>query len=105
MVRRIRGEPARTAVPGGDERRQREPVFEADRQGRRLTGFARAAPRLIGSAASFGALCAATLVWLALGPGFGFSSDWLLVPSAGPAVLGRPPPLPPSLSPEPGPHA
>jgi low affinity Fe/Cu permease len=43
---------------------------------------ARAAPGVIGSAASFVLLCIVTLVWLALGPVFGFSSNWLLVPSA-----------------------
>jgi low affinity Fe/Cu permease len=48
---------------------------------------ARAAPRLIGSAASFLLLCAATVIWLALGPVFGFSSGWLLVPSAAASVV------------------
>jgi low affinity Fe/Cu permease len=37
---------------------------------------------VIGSAASFVLLCTATLIWLALGPVFDFSSGWLLVPSA-----------------------
>jgi low affinity Fe/Cu permease len=43
---------------------------------------ARGAPGVIGSAASFVLLCTATVVWLALGPVLGFSSGWLLVPSA-----------------------
>jgi low affinity Fe/Cu permease len=43
---------------------------------------ARAAPGVIGSATSFLLLCTATVVWLALGPLFDFSSGWLLVPSA-----------------------
>jgi low affinity Fe/Cu permease len=37
---------------------------------------------VIGSAAFFVLLCTATLIWLALGPALGFSSGWLLVPSA-----------------------
>jgi low affinity Fe/Cu permease len=32
-------------------------------------------------------LCAATIVWLALGPVFSFSSGWLLVPSAAASIL------------------
>jgi low affinity Fe/Cu permease len=47
--------------------------------GRRL---ARATPGLIGSASAFLVALAATAAWLALGPAFGFSSGWLLVPSA-----------------------
>jgi low affinity Fe/Cu permease len=53
---------------------------------RKLSGAAqaaaRAAPRLIGSTGAFVILCAAMIVWLALGPLVGFSSGWLLVPSA-----------------------
>jgi low affinity Fe/Cu permease len=48
---------------------------------------ARAAPGLIGSATSFILLCATTLVWLVLGPVFGFSSGWLLVPSAAASII------------------
>jgi low affinity Fe/Cu permease len=44
--------------------------------------LARAAPGWIGSPAIFVGLLAATVVWLALGPAFGFSDSWLLVPSA-----------------------
>ena len=49
--------------------------------------LARLAPRLIGSAGSFALLLGLTLVWLALGPAFGFSSGWLLVPSAGASIV------------------
>jgi low affinity Fe/Cu permease len=48
---------------------------------------ARAAPGIIGSAASFLLLALATLVWLALGPAFAFSSGWLLVPSAAASIV------------------
>jgi low affinity Fe/Cu permease len=44
--------------------------------------LARAAPGWIGAPATFVGLLAATAVWLALGPVFGFSDSWLLVPSA-----------------------
>jgi low affinity Fe/Cu permease len=37
---------------------------------------------VIGSTGAFLILCIATLVWLAVGPVVGFSSSWLLVPSA-----------------------
>jgi low affinity Fe/Cu permease len=47
--------------------------------GRRLARFS---PALIGSASAFLVTLAATIVWLALGPVFDFSSGWLLVPSA-----------------------
>jgi low affinity Fe/Cu permease len=46
------------------------------------SALARRAPAVVGSAASFLVLVAATLVWLAVGPAAGFSDDWLLVPSA-----------------------
>jgi low affinity Fe/Cu permease len=53
---------------------------------RKLSGAAQAAargaPRVIGSTGAFVILCAAMVVWLALGPVVGFSSGWLLVPSA-----------------------
>jgi len=48
----------------------------------RVDTIARAAPGAVGSSAAVIALAAATIVWLALGPLFGFSDAWLLVPSA-----------------------
>jgi low affinity Fe/Cu permease len=63
-----------------------QPPVESDRAGRKLTAAvqaaARGAPRVIGSTGAFLILCAATVVWLGLGPVLGFSSGWLLVPSA-----------------------
>jgi low affinity Fe/Cu permease len=41
----------------------------------------------VGSAAAFVVLLATTVVWLAVGPLTGFSSGWLLVPSAVASVL------------------
>lgn len=48
--------------------------------------LARASPGLIGSSSAFLLLLAATVVWLALGPVLGFSSGWLLVPSAAASI-------------------
>jgi low affinity Fe/Cu permease len=47
--------------------------------GRRL---ARASPSVVGSASAFLFLLGTTAVWLAIGPVFDFSANWLLVPSA-----------------------
>ena len=44
--------------------------------------LARAAPAVIGSAGAFLVLLGATVGWLLAGPATGFSSGWLLVPSA-----------------------
>jgi len=44
--------------------------------------IARVTPGLIGSAAAFVVLLAATILWIATGPIVGFSDAWLLVPSA-----------------------
>jgi low affinity Fe/Cu permease len=44
--------------------------------------LARRAPAVVGSAAAFLVLVAATVAWAVLGPFVDFSSDWLLVPSA-----------------------
>src|SRR5215211_8776829 len=52
------------------------------RLGRVVPQLARKAPTFVGSTSTFVALIAATLVWAALGPVFGFSDAWLLVPSA-----------------------
>ena len=49
---------------------------------KQLRKFARVAPNVVGSTAAFLALLAATLVWAAVGPAFGFSDAWMLVPSA-----------------------
>lgn len=46
---------------------------------------ARRAPALIGR--SLVSLLAATIVWLTVGPAFGFSNGWLRVPSAGASIL------------------
>jgi low affinity Fe/Cu permease len=54
---------------------------------RRGRDLARAAPAVVGSAAAFLVLLATTVVWLAVGPLTGFSSGWLLVPSAVASVL------------------
>jgi low affinity Fe/Cu permease len=43
---------------------------------------ARVAPGVVGSPVAFIGAVAVTLVWVALGPAFGFSDGWLLVPSA-----------------------
>lgn len=43
---------------------------------------ARVAPGLVGSSGTFIGLVAITIVWVAIGPVFGFSDAWLLVPSA-----------------------
>jgi low affinity Fe/Cu permease len=63
-----------------------QPPVESERPGRKLgeavEAAARGAPRVIGSTAAFLILCAAMLVWVAVGPFVGFSSGWLLVPSA-----------------------
>jgi len=48
---------------------------------------ARVAPGLIGSSTAFLVMLAATAVWLALGPVFGFSDGWLLVPSAVASIM------------------
>ncbi|HWE81258.1 MAG TPA: low affinity iron permease family protein [Gaiellaceae bacterium] len=48
---------------------------------------ARRAPALIGSPYSLVSLLAATIVWLMVGPAFGFSNSWLRVPSAGASIL------------------
>jgi low affinity Fe/Cu permease len=67
------------------------PVLEARVPGLRLRRLAReaaqAAPSIIGSAASFLLLVAVTIGWLAVGPAFGFSSGWLLVPSAAASIV------------------
>jgi low affinity Fe/Cu permease len=47
-----------------------------------LRRLARRSPRAVGSTASFIGLLVLTLIWIAVGPFFGFSSGWLLVPSA-----------------------
>jgi low affinity Fe/Cu permease len=49
---------------------------------RMVCEVARAAPAAIGSAGAFTLLVVATLLWVAVGPFVGFSSGWLLVPSA-----------------------
>jgi len=48
---------------------------------------ARVAPGLIGSTSAFICVLTATVVWLALGPVFGFSDGWLLVPSAVASIM------------------
>jgi low affinity Fe/Cu permease len=48
----------------------------------RLRELAHRAPAMIGSPAAFAGLLFATIVWVVLGFPFGFSSGWLLVPSA-----------------------
>jgi low affinity Fe/Cu permease len=48
----------------------------------RVDRIARGAPGAVGSSSAVVGLVAATVVWLALGPVFGFSDAWLLVPSA-----------------------
>jgi low affinity Fe/Cu permease len=44
--------------------------------------LARVAPGVVGSSGAFLGFLALTLIWVALGPTFGFSDAWLLVPSA-----------------------
>ena len=43
---------------------------------------ARVAPGVVGSTAAFIGVVGAALVWVVLGPVYGFSDAWLLVPSA-----------------------
>jgi low affinity Fe/Cu permease len=43
---------------------------------------ARVAPGIVGSTAAFIGVVVVTLAWVAVGPVFGFSDGWLLVPSA-----------------------
>src|SRR5215210_4424163 len=62
-------------LPCGPERRSTV-VGEACRL------VARVAPGLIGSSTAFLIMLAGTAIWLVLGPAFGFSDGWLLVPSA-----------------------
>jgi low affinity Fe/Cu permease len=52
-----------------------------------LKHFARVAPTVVGSTGAFAGLTAATILWLAVGPFVGFSSGWLLVPSAAASIL------------------
>jgi low affinity Fe/Cu permease len=45
------------------------------------------APEIVGAQWTFPVLVLATVVWLALGPLFDFSGDWLLVPATATSIL------------------
>lgn len=70
--------PARGAPPAAGARRR----FGTSRLTALVQLVARVAPGVVGSPVAFIGVVAVTLVWVALGPAFGFSDGWLLVPSA-----------------------
>jgi low affinity Fe/Cu permease len=53
---------------------------------RYLRRIAQRAPGVVGSPWTFLGLLAAVFVWLAVGPAFGFSGDWLLIPATATSV-------------------
>jgi low affinity Fe/Cu permease len=53
---------------------------------RYLRRIAQRAPGVVGSPWSFLGVLAAVLVWLATGPAFDFSGDWLLIPATATSV-------------------
>ena len=51
-----------------------------------VRAVARRAPDIVGSPLLFAATCTLIVLWLALGPVFGFSSAWLVVPATATSI-------------------
>jgi low affinity Fe/Cu permease len=52
----------------------------------RIQGATRRAPEVVGSPWILLGACAATLVWIAVGPAFGFSDAWLVLPATATSI-------------------
>ncbi len=52
----------------------------------RIQGVTRRAPEIVGSPWILLGACAATVVWLVVGPAFGFSDAWLVLPATATSI-------------------